>query len=215
MSRDSTTFDKLARLRLIPVIVIERAEHAEPLLNALISGGLPCAEVTFRTPAAAEALRVMAATSGVVVGAGTVLTIDQVKQAVDCGAQFLVAPGFSPKVVGYCVEHGVPIAPGVSNPTDIEMALEFGLDVLKFFPAEALGGLSTLNAISAPYGPLRFIASGGITTDNLPSYLRSSNVLACGGSWMVRPELIAADNFDEVTRLVQQAVTLAQGSSRP
>jgi len=156
----------------------------------------------------------MAEKSGLLVGAGTVLKIDQVRQAVDNGAKFIVSPGFNPKVVGYCVENDIPITPGISNPTDIEMALDFGLEVVKFFPAEAIGGIKTLKAFAAPYGMVKFIPTGGITEANLADYLSFPKVLACGGSWMVPGDLMAAGEFPAVTDLIRSAVTLAK-SIRP
>jgi 2-dehydro-3-deoxyphosphogluconate aldolase/(4S)-4-hydroxy-2-oxoglutarate aldolase len=165
--------------------------------------------VTFRTAAAAAAIGAMAKVPNLLVGAGTVLKVDQVKAAVDAGARFIVSPGFGPKVVGYCVENGIPIFPGCSNPTDIEMALDAGLSVVKFFPAEAFGGLKTLKAIAAPYSMMQYIPTGGIDPTNLTSYLAFSKVLACGGSWMVRNETIKAGRFDEVERGVREAVAIA------
>ena len=206
----NSTLQALGKHRLVPVIAIDDARNAKPLGEALIAGGLPCAEVTFRTPAAADSIKEMAKLPGLLLGAGTVLKIDQVKQAVDLGATFIVAPGFNPKVVGYCVENDITVTPGISNPTDIEMALEFGLEVVKFFPAEAYGGLTTLKAICAPYGGLRFMPTGGITESNLLDYLNFSRVLACGGSWMVKPAMIAAGKFARITELVGAAVELAQ-----
>jgi 2-dehydro-3-deoxyphosphogluconate aldolase/(4S)-4-hydroxy-2-oxoglutarate aldolase len=202
--------DQIGACRLVPVIALQEAAHAGPLADSLLAGGLPCAEVTFRTAAAAESIRIMAGKPGLLVGAGTVLKIDQVKQAVDNGAQFIVSPGFNPKVVGYCVENAIPITPGISNPTDIEMALEFDLGVVKFFPAEAFGGIKTLRAISAPYGGVRFIPTGGISEKNLGDYLAFSKVLACGGSWMVDPALVSSGKFEEVTALVRSAVALTR-----
>lgn len=206
----SSVIDQIGECRLVPVIALQDAAHAAPLAESLLAGGLPCAEVTFRTAAAAESIRIMAERSELLVGAGTVLKIDQVKAAVDNGAKFMVSPGFNPTVVGYCVENGIPITPGISNPTDIEMALEFGLEVVKFFPAEAFGGIKTLKAISAPYGMLRFIPTGGITEANLKDYLGFNKVLACGGSWMVPTDKIAAGQFAAVTELVRSAVALAK-----
>jgi len=203
--------ETLEQMRLIPVVTINHAASAAPLAEALVAGGLPSAEVTFRTAAAAAAIREIAKRGEVCVGAGTVLKIDQVKEAVDCGASYIVSPGFNPKVVGYCVENGIPIFPGVSNPTDIEMALEFDLSVLKFFPAEAFGGLKTLTAISAPYNAVRFIPTGGISPANLNDYLAFDKIVACGGSWMVKSDLIDSGRFDEITRLTQEAVRLIQG----
>ncbi len=201
--------ERIGELKLVPVVVIEDAKDSGPLADALAAGGLPCAEVTFRTSAAPEAIRTMAARGDLLVGAGTVLTVDQVKAAVDAGARFIVSPGVNPKVVGYCVDEGIPVTPGVCTPTDIETALGFGLEVVKFFPAEALGGLKLLKAMSAPYGMMRFIPTGGINAPNLPGYLAFPKVLACGGSWMVKKDLIAAGRFDEIARLTREAVEIA------
>jgi 2-dehydro-3-deoxyphosphogluconate aldolase/(4S)-4-hydroxy-2-oxoglutarate aldolase len=209
----NSVLKSIGRCRLVPVIAIDNAKDAAPLGQALVAGELPCAEVTFRTAAAADSIAAMAKIPGLLLGAGTVLKVDQVKQAIDLGATFMVAPGFNPKVVGYCVEQGITVIPGVSNPTDIEMALEFGLDVVKFFPAEAMGGLAALKAISAPYGGLSFVPTGGITESNLPVYLAFPKVLACGGSWMVKPELIAGGKFSQITTLVKAAVDLAHKNS--
>lgn len=206
----NSILQRIGARRLVPVIVLQDAANAAPLGEALVAGGLPCAEVTLRTAAAAESIRIMAKNSDLLVGAGTVLTVAQVELAVDNGAKFIVSPGFNPKVVGYCVDHDIPITPGTSNPTDIEMALEFGLDVVKFFPAEAFGGVKTLQAISAPYSAVRFIPTGGITESNLQSYLALPKVLACGGSWMVPSKLIGDGQFDEVAALVRSAVALAK-----
>lgn len=203
---------KLGELGIVPVVKIDDAKDAVPLAQALISGGLPVAEITFRTAAAEEAIRNIASTlPDMLVGAGTVLSVEQVKRAVDAGARFIVSPGFNPAVVEYCVVNRIPITPGCSNPSDIEMALGFGLDVVKFFPAEAFGGLATLKAISAPYGMIRFIPTGGINTENLNDYLAFNKILACGGSWMVKDELIKKGNFDEITRLTREAVNLMLG----
>ncbi len=198
--------DQLARHRLVPVIALEDAAQADPLASALVNGGLPVAEVTFRTAAAADSIRVMAARGDLLVGAGTVLTPAQVDEARDAGATFIVSPGFNPKVVQHCLDRGLLIVPGVSNPTDIEMALEHGLEVVKFFPAEAFGGLKTLKAMSAPYGNLRFMPTGGISPANVNDYLAFPKVLACGGSWMVKPELYADGNFSPVEVAVREAV---------
>ncbi len=202
--------DQLASHRLVPVIALQDAAHAAPLAESLITGGLPVAEVTFRTAAAAESIKIMAQNKDLLVGAGTVLKIDQVKQAVDNGATYIISPGFNPKVVRYCVENNIPVTPGISNPTDIEMALDHGLTAVKFFPAEAMGGLKTLKAIAAPYGMMRFIPTGGITEKNLLDYLAFPKVLACGGSWMVPTDKIAEGKFDEVTALIASAVALAK-----
>lgn len=205
-------FDQIGAGKLVPVIVLQDTAHAAPLAEALLAGGLPCAEVTFRTAAARESIRIMAQFPDLLVGAGTVLNVDQVKQAVDNGAKYIVSPGIYPKVVSYCVENGIPVAPGVYTPTDIGLALDFGLKVVKFFPAEAAGGLRALAAISAPFGnALRYIPTGGISEKNLASYLDFPRVLACGGSWMVPDDLVKTGRFEEVTALIRQAVELARG----
>ncbi len=197
-------------MKIVPVVAIHDAGHSDALANALIKGGLPCAEITFRTAAAADVIRTMAKRGDMLVGAGTVLTIDQVKLAVDAGATFMVAPGLNPRVVSYCREHNIPIIPGVATPTDIETALDLGLKILKYFPAEAFGGLKTLKAISAPYTAVKFIPTGGITADNVTAYLEHPKVVACGGSWMVKSALIAAGQFDKITSLTREAVNLVQ-----
>jgi 2-dehydro-3-deoxyphosphogluconate aldolase / (4S)-4-hydroxy-2-oxoglutarate aldolase len=200
----------LSHLRVIPVIVLEDAAAAPSLAEALLAGGLPCAEITFRTAAALEAIRAIAQIPGMLVGAGTVLKPEQAQAAADAGAQFIVTPGFNPRVVGYCVNHGIPITPGVCNPTDIEMALDHGLDVVKFFPAEACGGIKMLKAIAGPYAMMRFIPTGGIEPANLRSYLEFSKVVACGGSWMVKPELLKARDWGKISQLAREAVELAK-----
>jgi 2-dehydro-3-deoxyphosphogluconate aldolase/(4S)-4-hydroxy-2-oxoglutarate aldolase len=204
--------DVLARigdLKLVPVVKIDQAKDALSLGQALLAGGLPVAEITFRTDAAEEAIRILCReTPDLLVGAGTVLTVDNVKRAVDAGAQFMVAPGFNPKVVDYCLANGIRIVPGVNSPTDIEMGLDRGLDVLKFFPAEASGGLKMLKALAGPYGGVKFIPTGGITAKNLLDYLAFDRVLACGGTWMAETALITAGCFDEITRLTREAVEL-------
>lgn len=203
-------YEKLGKLKLIPVVVIDDSSNAAPLGRALVEGGLPCAEVTFRTPAAADAISSLAASGNILVGAGTVLSIDQVKEAVDCGAKFIVSPGFNPQVVGYCLDNSIPVIPGVCTPTEIETALGFGLEVVKFFPAETFGGLSTLKAISGPYGMMKFIPTGGINANNLVDYLEFEKVLACGGSWIVKKNLLASKNFEEITYLTKYAVSLTE-----
>ena len=203
---------QIGDLGIVPVVVINDAAAAVSLGEALCTGGLPCAEVTFRTAAAEESIRRMAsALPHMLVGAGTVLTVEQVDRAVAAGARFIVSPGFNPAVVKHCLDRGVLVTPGVGTPTEIEMALGFGLAAVKFFPAESLGGLAMLKAISAPYGMLRFIPTGGINAENLGIYLAFPKVLACGGSWMVKPDLIDAGNFTEITRLTREAVQAMLG----
>ena len=199
--------EKISKIKIVPVVALDRAEDALPLGEALVKGGIPCAEVTFRTAAAEEAIRLMSKEfPDMLIGAGTVLKTEQVDRAVAAGAKFIVAPGLNPKTVGYCVERNIPIVPGCANPSDIEAALEFDLEVVKFFPAEALGGLKLIKAMSAPYGNVRFMPTGGINADNICSYLEFNKVIACGGSWMVDKKLVAAGRFDEIERLCKEAV---------
>ena len=200
---------RLRQLGIIPVVSLERVESAIPLAEALLNGGLPCAEITFRTAAAEAAIRAISkAFPEILLGAGTVLTEEQIERAVAAGAKFIVAPGFSASVVNYCVEHHLPVFPGVCTPTDIQAALEAGLTMLKFFPADAFGGLKTLKALSAPFPSVEFIPTGGISTANLPEYLSFKKVLACGGSWMVKNELINENNFAEIKRLTEEAMAI-------
>jgi len=194
----------------MPVIVIDSVEHALPLADALVAGGLPVAEVTMRTSAAAESIRRMSGRGGLLLGAGTVLSVDLCKQALDCGAQYIVTPGLNPKVVDYCVARGVPITPGVSTCTEIEMALDLGVSTVKFFPAESIGGSRALKAMCAPYAHVKFIPTGGITLLTLPGYLEIKQVVAVGGSWMVAKELLSSERFDEVERLTREAVELVK-----
>ncbi len=204
--------DKIGELGLVPVVKIERAEDALPLGRALIEGDLPVAEITFRTAAAEGAIATLTRElPGLLVGAGTVLTVDQVKKAVRAGAKFIVSPGFNPRVVDYCVEHDIPVTPGLNSPTVLEEALERGLEVVKFFPAESSGGLKFLKDMAAPYSGVRFIPTGGISPDNLNSYLAYNRVHACGGSWMVKADLISSGRFDEVAGLVREAVSRMLG----
>jgi 2-dehydro-3-deoxyphosphogluconate aldolase/(4S)-4-hydroxy-2-oxoglutarate aldolase len=203
---------KIGDLGIVPVVKIDKASDAVPLGKALIEGGLPLAEITFRTNAAAEAIGLITKTfPEILVGAGTVLNVKQAQSAISAGAKFVVSPGFSPAVVEFCIKKGIPITPGCSNPTDIEMALDFELEVVKFFPAEAFGGLNTLKAISAPFSMIKFIPTGGIDAKNIVDYLNFNKVFACGGSWMVKDELIKKGDFAEITRLTREAVNLMLG----
>ena len=204
----SAILDQFKKMRVVPVVAIENAQDAMRLADTLIEGGLPCAEITFRTAAAVDAMRIMARRGDILVGAGTVLKVDQVKAAVDAGAQFMVSPGFNPKVVGYCVENNIAITPGISTPSDIEAALELGVDVLKFFPAEAFGGLKTLKAMSGPYGAVKFIPTGGISPANLVEYLQFPKTLACGGTWIAKSALISEGKFDEIIQNAREAVEI-------
>jgi 2-dehydro-3-deoxyphosphogluconate aldolase/(4S)-4-hydroxy-2-oxoglutarate aldolase len=198
----------IAEGRLLPVVVLNDPDHAGPLGEALLAGGLRCVEVTFRTGAAGAAIQTLAKQSELLVGAGTVLTRDQVDQAVDAGARFVVSPGFGPAVVRRCQELGVPVFPGVASATEIMMALDAGVQTVKFFPAEQLGGVAMVKALAAPFRSVRFIPTGGVTTANLAGYLANPAVLAVGGTWMVAPDLLATGQWDEVTRRSRAAVAL-------
>jgi 2-dehydro-3-deoxyphosphogluconate aldolase/(4S)-4-hydroxy-2-oxoglutarate aldolase len=200
---------RLGELGIVPVVRLEDPAHSDRLAEALMAGGLPCAEITYRTAAAGEGIRRMCARSPeMLVGAGTVVTPDQAKQAVEAGARFIVSPGFDRRVVEWCLGHEVPVMPGVATPTEILMALESGLNVLKFFPAEALGGKEMLEALSAAFVGVEFVPTGGITAANAAAYLRLPSVFAVGGSWLVAPKLLSSGRFDEVTRLAAEAVRI-------
>ncbi|MDR0401130.1 MAG: bifunctional 4-hydroxy-2-oxoglutarate aldolase/2-dehydro-3-deoxy-phosphogluconate aldolase [Treponema sp.] len=206
--------EELGKIGVVPVIRIDDPEKAVPLAKALLDGGIPCAEITFRTEAGAEALaRISREVPEILCGAGTVLTAGQVDEAAGAGAKFIVSPGFNPRVVQRCLEKGVPVAPGCSGPSDMEAALEAGLGVVKFFPAEQAGGLAYIRAVSAPYPSLKFMPTGGINAGNIASYLACEKVLACGGSWMVPPDRIGAGDFDAVTALCREAVAKVLGFS--
>ena len=203
--------EELGKIGIVPVIALDDAKDAEPLAKALIAGGLPCAEVTFRTAAAEESIRIMAEKfPEMIVGAGTVLTTEQADRAVKAGAKFIVSPGLNPKVVKHCIDNGYPIVPGTSNPSDVEVAIELGLDVVKFFPAEAAGGLKMMKALSGPYTNLKFIPTGGINKDNLCDYLAFKKIIACGGSWMVKGDLVKAGKFDEIQKMTADAAALVK-----
>lgn len=203
---------QIQKIGIVPVIALDDAKDAKPLAKALCDGGLPCAEVTFRTAAAEESIQLMSeAFPQMLVGAGTVLTTEQVDKAVAAGAKFIVSPGLNPKVVKYCVDKGIPVTPGCSNPSDIEQAIELGLDVVKFFPAEAAGGLNMIKSMAAPYGNIKFMPTGGINAKNLNFYLDFPKIIACGGSWMVSKELVANGEFDTITALTKEAVAQMLG----
>ena len=202
-------YESISRIKLVPVVKIDDASCALPLAKALIDGGLPCAEITFRTAAAADAIKTITEKyPDMLIGAGTVLTTEQVDKAMAAGATFIVSPGLNPTVVAYCLEKNIPVIPGCMTPSEIEQAMSFGLDVVKFFPAEAAGGLKMINAMSAPYSNIRFLPTGGINASNLGDYLASPKVIACGGSWMVKGSLINEGKFDEIRRLTAEAVAL-------
>ncbi|SCP97935.1 bifunctional 4-hydroxy-2-oxoglutarate aldolase/2-dehydro-3-deoxy-phosphogluconate aldolase [Anaerobium acetethylicum] len=206
--------EQISKIGIVPVIALNDAKDAAPLAKALCDGGLPCAEITFRTDAAEESIRIMATEfPEMLVGAGTVLTTEQVDRAVAAGAKFIVSPGLNPKIVRYCVEKGVPITPGCTNPSDIEQAIECGLEVVKFFPAEAAGGLNMIKSMAAPYTKMKFMPTGGINAANLTTYLDFKKIIACGGSWMVSNDLIKAGKFDEIADLTREAVSTMLGFS--
>lgn len=205
----SEVLQAIGRLGLVPVVVVDDPEKASDLGQALLDGGLPCAEVTYRTAAAGEVIRRLA--SGfpeMLVGAGTVLTTKQAEQAVESGARFIVSPGFDPAIVDWCQARQIPVTPGVLTPSEITAALARGLTVLKFFPAEAAGGIRVLKANGGPFKQVKFIPTGGINADNLKDYLELPMVHACGGSWLVDQKLIAAGDFEQILRRTRQAVTI-------
>jgi 2-dehydro-3-deoxyphosphogluconate aldolase/(4S)-4-hydroxy-2-oxoglutarate aldolase len=205
--------EQLGQIGIIPVVAIDDADTAVSLGQALLDGGLPCAEITFRTSAAADAIQKMsAALPDILVGAGTVLTVEQAEQAAVAGARFIVTPGFDAAVVDWCLANNLPITPGVLTPTDINPAIAKGLNILKFFPAEVAGGVKALKAIGGPYGSLKFIPTGGISTANLADYLSLPMVHACGGSFMVKKQLIAAGQFDTIAQLAQTAVNIVKSA---
>jgi 2-dehydro-3-deoxyphosphogluconate aldolase/(4S)-4-hydroxy-2-oxoglutarate aldolase len=206
--------EELGKTGIIPVIKIDDPGKAVPLARALIAGGIPCAEITFRTAQGEEAIRRIAAeVPECLVGAGTVLTTDQADRAIKAGAKFIVSPGFNPRIVGYCIERGIPVTPGCSNPSDFEQALEAGLEVVKFFPAEQSGGLNYIKAVAAPYTGLTFIPTGGINAANIGSYMAYDRILACGGTWMAGTDLINAGDFNRITALSREAVLTMLGFS--
>ena len=203
--------NRLKKIGIIPVVVLNDAKDALPLGECLMKGGLPTAEVTFRTAAAEESIRQMAkAYPDMIVGAGTVLTCEQADRAIDAGAKFIVSPGFNPKVTEYVLKKGVPMTPGVCTPTEIEAAMQFGLDVLKFFPAEPSGGLGMIKAVCAAYVNLHIMPTGGINANNVRDYLKYDRIVACGGSWMVNGKLIAEGKFDEIENLVREAANIVK-----
>lgn len=205
------TLKQIGSTGIVPVVVLNKADDAEPLAQALVKGGLPCAEVTFRTDAAEESIRRIAKKfPEMFVGAGTVLTTEQADRAVGAGAKFIVSPGLNPKVVEHCLKKGYPITPGIMTPTELEMALGFGLDVVKFFPAENAGGLKMIKAMSAPYTMMKFMPTGGINATNVRDYLACNKILACGGSWMVKGDLINAGDFAQIEKLTREAAGIVK-----
>lgn len=208
----NTVMEKIKLMGIVPVVRLDSAKDAVPLAQALMDGGLPCAEITFRTDAAEESIRnVVKAFPDMLVGAGTVTNLDQLNRAIDAGATFVVSPGFNPEIVKACIAKGIPITPGCSSPTDVEAAMSLGLKTIKFFPAENIGGITMVKALAGPYTDLTFVPTGGINAKNINDYLGFPKVLACGGSWMVDPKLIAAGDFAEITKRTWEAVTTVLG----
>ena len=206
MSNVSETIHKMG---VVPVVVLNDAKDAAPLAKALCEGGLPCAEVTFRTEAAEESIRIMTTEyPDMFVGAGTVLTIEQVDRAVAAGAKFIVSPGFDPEIVDYCLSKDIPVYPGCITPSEVAQAVKRGLKVVKFVPAEQFGGVSTIKALAAPYVGVKFMPTGGVNAKNLESYLSCDKIVACGGSWMVKGDLVKEGKFDDIKNLVKEAVQL-------
>lgn len=207
----SDILERLSDYGVVPVVVINRAEDAKPLAKALYDGGLRCAEVTFRTDAAEESIRIMTENyKDMLVGAGTVLSIEQVDRAVNAGAKFIVSPGFDPEVVDYCISKNIVVLPGCATPTEVLQGVKRGLKVLKFFPAEQAGGLAMIKAMSAPYPMVKFMPTGGINAANLADYLDFNKICACGGSWMVKADLINNGQFDKIEEMTREAVELVR-----
>ena len=203
--------ERIHEIGVVPVIAISDAEKAVPLAKALYAGGIPCAEITFRTEEAEESIRRIAnEVPEILLAAGTVLTIEQVHRAIKAGAKFLVSPGFNRNVVNHCIQNNILIVPGCSTPSDMEAALELGIETVKFFPAEQAGGLAYIKACAAPYTKLKFLPTGGINAKNIGEYIAFNKVIACGGSWMVTKELIDSSNFKDITRLCKEAVQLVR-----
>jgi len=204
--------EQISKIGIVPVVKIDNVKDALPLAEALCKGGLPCAEITFRTLAAADAIRTITEKyPNMCVGAGTVLNKAQADAAIAAGAKFIVTPGLNPNTVKYCTEKNIPITPGTSCPSDIEQAIELGLDVVKFFPAEQSGGLAKIKAMAAPYTQMKFMPTGGINAKNLTTYLDFPKIIACGGSWMVPADLINAGEFDKIEQLTREAVQTMLG----
>lgn len=207
----NVVLEQIGQLGIVPVVVLNDAKDAAPLAKALCQGGLPCAEVTFRTEAAEESIRIMAEQfPEMLVGAGTVLTVEQVKRAVKAGAKFIVSPGFDPEIVQYCLENEIPITPGVVTPSEVSQAVKAGLSIVKFFPAEPSGGLSMIKAIAAPFPMLKFMPTGGISSSNVKEYLKFDKIHACGGSWMVAGKLVSEGKFDEIEAMTKEAVAIVK-----
>ena len=206
--------ETIRKIGIVPVVKLDKVKDAVPLAKALISGGLPCAEITFRTPAAEESIKnISKEFPEMLVGAGTVLTLEQLDKAISAGAKFVVSPGFNPEIVKACIDRNIPVCPGCSTPSDMEGAMALGLSTVKFFPAENSGGIAAIKAMSAPYTGLTFMPTGGVNAKNINDYLSFPKVIACGGSWMVDPSLIEAGDFAEITKRTKEAVSTVLGFS--
>ena len=204
-------FEEVGKIRIVPVVVLNDAEKAVPLAEALCKGGLPCAEVTFRTDAAEESIkRIAKARPDMLVGAGTVLSPEQADRAMAAGAKFIVSPGLNPKVVEHCLKNNYPVCPGIMTPTEIELAMSFGLERVKFFPAEQAGGLKMIKALAAPYTKLKFMPTGGLNAQNITEYLAYEKIFACGGSWMCAGKLVNENKFDEIEKLTAEAAAFTK-----
>lgn len=207
----NTVLEKLGQFGIVPVVVIEDSKDAAPLAKALCEGGLACAEVTFRTAAAADAIRIMSAEyPEMTVGAGTVLTVEQADQAIEAGAQFIVTPGLDPAIVKHCLEKQIPVTPGIVTPSELTQAVSLELDLVKFFPAEPSGGLPMIKALAAPFHMVKFMPTGGINAKNAAAYLGYDKIIACGGSWMVKDSLIKSGDFEQITALTREAVSIVK-----
>ncbi|MDE6888661.1 MAG: bifunctional 4-hydroxy-2-oxoglutarate aldolase/2-dehydro-3-deoxy-phosphogluconate aldolase [Eubacterium sp.] len=207
----NTMNERIAAFGVVPVVVLEDAKDAKPLADALVKGGLSCAEVTFRTDAAEESIRIMKQEyPDMLVGAGTVLTIEQVDKAVNAGAEFIVSPGFDEEIVDYCMKKEIPILPGCITPSEVAQAVKRGMNVVKFFPSEQFGGVETIKALAAPYTTVKFMPTGGVNTKNLKDYLSCDKIVCCGGSWMVKGDLVKAGDFEKISELTAEAVELVK-----
>ena len=213
MNSEKTTkvLEQFSKVGIIPVVVLNDVKDALPLGNALMKGGLPAAEVTFRTDAAEESIKIMSENfPDMLVGAGTVLTIDQVDRAVAAGAKFIVSPGLDENIVDYCLKKDIPVCPGVQTPSEITKAVSLGLDHVKFFPAEPAGGLKMISAVGAAFPNVKFMPTGGINANNVKEYLQSSKIFCCGGSWMVKGDMIKAGDFDAIEKLTAEAAGIVK-----
>ena len=205
-------YEQIEKLKIVPVVVLNDVKDAVPLAEALIAGGLPVAEVTFRTDAAEASIKAINEACGdkILLGAGTVTSAEQAERAVNAGAKFIVTAGFSRGVTEWAKAHDIPIFPGVCTPTELMLLLEYDIPVAKFFPAEQFGGVKTIKALAGPFPKMRFMPTGGVNADNVKTYLAEPKIIACGGSWMVKADLIKAGRFDEIERLTKEAVSLVK-----